>query len=442
MNQTVPRSRFRRWLFSAILLAVMYLAIELIALAFGVYATGSVNPFGVYGELKERIAIDPGFRTDIPISNPDPRNMLPKVFVLHPYFGMVRDAISLPKMLNMSDAEEMKRFDLFNLYDYVVKKQDGVVNILLTGGSVAQHFGHMGHDYFIDELKKHPFFQDKDIRVYRACNGGYKQPQQMIILDLLAAMGAEFDIVINLDGFNDIVLPVAENIPSSVNPLYPRRWDLMFAGVLNTDLITLIGEKEFLIKRRSGWMKWFSHTPLAYSPACNLIWFMRDKSYSSNIAQTTYDIETYKIENMTYAAKGPKTPYPDPMAALPAMAAFWKECSLHMNAVCGLHQTRYYHFLQPNQYLEGSKPFSQEEKDHFLNNVVYRQYASAGFPMLVQLGAELQADGVPFYDLTPLFQQTPETVYMDDCCHFNDLGQEILARKIGDVIGSSYPENE
>ena len=49
-----------------------------------------------------------------------------------------------------------------------------------------------------------------------------KQPQQLFKLLYLDLLGFQPDVIINYDGFNEIALPFAENLPSNLNAIYPR----------------------------------------------------------------------------------------------------------------------------------------------------------------------------------------------------------------------------
>lgn len=435
MKNQPKRTKSRAYLFTAFLLIVVYISIEIIAYIAGAVHFGEINLFQHFSKIKQRVESDADFRTDVPYYDPQPENLIPRVYVLHPYFGMVRDSLSLPKMLREPRKAEINYFDLFEMKNYVPKKEPGAFNILLTGGSVAEHFSDFGEPEFTKTLKQFPAFADQEIRLWRACSGGYKQPQQLIILNTLLAMGAEFDVVINLDGFNDLVLPVAENWPSSISPYYPRRWDLLMAGVLNKELLTLIGEKEYLTKQRMQWLQRFNLPILRFSPAFNWIWHLRDRNLSARTGDLTIQIETYELKDITYAAKGPKARFEELEEGLSDMAHFWKSCSLQMHVLCEQRDIEYLHFLQPNQYMPNSKPLSDEEQERFTHNFVFEEPATKGYPMLVELGRELQVSGVDFFDLTLLFQDQPETIYVDDCCHFNELGQTRLAQRIAEVLG-------
>ena len=39
------------------------------------------------------------------------------------------------------------------------------------------------------------------------------------------------------------------------------------------------------------------------------------------------------------------------------------------------------------------------------------------------------------FDLTGIFSNTDNTIYIDDCCHLNNLGNQIMANAVVDNIG-------
>jgi hypothetical protein len=57
-----------------------------------------------------------------------------------------------------------------------------------------------------------------------------------------------------------------------------------------------------------------------------------------------------------------------------------------------------------------------------------------GWPHLAAAGGELAAAGVAFHDLTGLFAERRETLYIDDCCHLNVRGNELLGEAIGRAL--------
>jgi len=49
-------------------------------------------------------------------------------------------------------------------------------------------------------------------------------------LNFYLAMDAYFDIIINVDGFNEIAWPPVDNIPHGATPYFPRIWNRRIAS--------------------------------------------------------------------------------------------------------------------------------------------------------------------------------------------------------------------
>jgi lysophospholipase L1-like esterase len=64
----------------------------------------------------------------------------------------------------------------------------------------------------------------------------------------------------------------------------------------------------------------------------------------------------------------------------------------------------------------------------------YKDAAQKGYPLLIKEGKKLIGDNVNFVDLTMLFINENRTVYNDKCCHFNQLGYDLIADKITNTI--------
>ncbi|NJL27620.1 MAG: hypothetical protein HC897_06830 [Thermoanaerobaculia bacterium] len=95
------------------------------------------------------------------------------------------------------------------------------------------------------------------------------------------------------------------------------------------------------------------------------------------------------------------------------------------------HGVRYLHFLQPNQYVEGSKPLSEAEKASAFDPASdWCQGVQGGYPLLQAKGRELKEEGIAFEDLTEIFKTQEGTLYRDTCCHLGLEGNRLLARAV------------
>ena len=98
---------------------------------------------------------------------------------------------------------------------------------------------------------------------------------------------------------------------------------------------------------------------------------------------------------------------------------------------------RYFHFLQPNQYVPGSKPMGAAERRVAVREKhAYRIGVEMGYPLLEERFSMLQHAGVAFTDLRWIYQDHPEPLYSDSCCHLNKEGYAIMARAMASAIRS------
>src|SRR5205807_2871539 len=96
--------------------------------------------------------------------------------------------------------------------------------VAIVGGSLACYFRQYGVERLEDLLKKDPRLAGKRFLFVNLALGGYKQPQQLMTLNYLLALGAQFDILINIDGFNEVALYEFESAGAHVFPAFPRAW--------------------------------------------------------------------------------------------------------------------------------------------------------------------------------------------------------------------------
>ena len=60
-----------------------------------------------------------------------------------------------------------------------------------------------------------------------------------------------------------------------------------------------------------------------------------------------------------------------------------------------------------------------------------------GYAKLRTAGAALAAEGVAFHDLSGVFREVQEPVYIDDCCHLDRLGNRLLGEAVGRAMAGA-----
>jgi hypothetical protein len=155
----------------------------------------------------------------------------------------------------------------------------------IVGGSLAREFARDGTERLAQELRRSPLFAGREIVFVRLAVNGYKQPQQFITLSYLLSLGAEFDVLINVDGFNEVSLHESENAPRGSFAAYPRGWYYRVQGLPDREVQSAIGEIRYLENHRKAWAAMFGAPLLRYSIASSLLWWVRDSALLAGISR-------------------------------------------------------------------------------------------------------------------------------------------------------------
>jgi hypothetical protein len=120
------------------------------------------------------------------------------------------------------------------------------------------------------------------------------------------------------------------------------------------------------------------------------------------------------------------------------MTDVWFRSSVQMWELTHGFGALYLHFLQPNQYVSGSKVLTAEERRiAYKPESPYGSNAAEGYPMLISARAQFVDAGVPYEDLTQMFVNDRRTLYVDDCCHLGPEGTYALASHIASRVATA-----
>ncbi|HPQ71979.1 MAG TPA: hypothetical protein PKW95_22845 [bacterium] len=348
--------------------------------------------------------------------------------VLHPYFGFAVDRSIDPNV---------NRYGFF-APEPPLGDDPAVLDIALMGGSLVQYF-RFAQGSLIARLREEMPGEKRIIRIHNLALKGGKQPQQVMILAYLLAQGHSFDMVINLDGFNEVTLPLAENRPYGVALSFPRNWRTQARRGYDPHMTRDVGRLQALYEKRARWRHRFERWGLPYLSSSLLVWHRLDRWYQGKIDEAQGDLlENLAGQEQSFQVSGPAKQYENDQAALKAAITKWQNGSRQLARLCRANGIKYLHFLQPNQYYADSKPLSAEEKQKAYNlEFPYAPLAARAYPLLAEAGRTLAAEGIDFHDFTQVFADHPETIYTDICCHVNVAGNEILAANLAKYIAAA-----
>jgi hypothetical protein len=431
-----PTHRLRLWGARLFLLAASAIAgIALLELAAGVlYGRSHMHPFE-RAEVQARLLTDRTSGSPIRRLDPELAERLEKIktanlpdagVVLHPYFGFIVNPT----------AEGINEFGFFADSPLVPPAPD-TVTVALFGGSLTDQVFYMARDALIDALHDQEAFADRPIRVVSTALGGYKQPQQLNILSFFLARGADYDVVVNLDGFNEIDAPM-ENVSAGINPYFPFNWKLHARRGLDPAATSLLGRIDLIRQRRSALRAWFGRPPFMYSAFSLTLWDAIDQRFEAAQRARVAELDDLLSgSGLSPRVRGPAEDVGDRAALVEDLVHLWGRASRQMKAMCDAYGIEYVHLLQPNQYFPGSKELTQEEQAHAYNpDEPISERVATAYPLLREQGRALRDTGEQFVDLTMMFADEKRSIYSDPCCHVNELGARLIAERIAAAVGA------
>lgn len=428
------RSKARIVLFLCIAVVFVGLLLELGSFAIFSFTLGEMFSYGSQDERRGRIAA--GKET----GEVDARLASALEWItLHPYLGFVYDTES-----TKTDDYLIEHKAVVNEFGMTgpssVQKRDPKRLIVgVTGGSVAHGMLMYAEGYLKRALRSLPQYRDREVVVVAMSMGGYKQPQQLMSLAYLLGLGGEFDLLINIDGFNELV-GTYSNSTLDVFPVFPSNWrDLTFSAP-DREMLKRVGKIVALQDERVELAKSYSGAISSHSVTLQVVWSLRDQRMKAAIDAARLRAASFKPSaRLPFSARGPSAKGWTGPRRFDRFAHAWQRYSVQLDRLSRGNKIRYFHFLQPNQYVPNSKPIMGAEEREIAIDEEHpsRSFVEVGYPALFRQIPGLHRAGVRFRDLTWMYKDVKERVYDDNCCHMNKHGYELMAQTIVDTIAES-----
>lgn len=361
---------------------------------------------------------------------------------LHPFFGYVmKQGAFSNKKYNL----KVNKSGFYTPLQYPFAKTSKNQFIIgIFGGSVANNLAVDEYESTMlsRKLKTYPEFANKEIILLNFANGGYKQPQQLLILNYFLAVGQEFDMVVNIDGFNEVALSNLNN---------KSQLDLGMPSVQHVQALTDLANDNLSPEAMAAIVKINENkkqlrTTIAQLQTCRLALCNAVISIQVRLLLKDYQQEIIKYDKQVKESKtDPKNsgtvyiPKSDTVLddtdAFTKMVSMWYDSSVMMNQILSIRKIPYFHFIQPNQYYQTKRIFPKKEKAFAISkDSPYMEGVTKGYPLLLSKVDDLQKAGVNVFNGVNILDNTNEIVYKDSCCHYNLVGQELFANYISSSI--------
>lgn len=356
---------------------------------------------------------------------------------LHPYLGY----------LNFSPHSVLGRYKINNYgfktlgKDYPfpeTKNSDRYYIVGIFGGSVADQLFSYSKNKLESNLSKLPQLKGKEVHVLNFAQPGYKQPQQLQLMTYFLSIGQQFDLIINLDGFNEVVLGASNlqhNLAISM-PSYGHMismMDIMNQSVLDSQKIRLLAQISEKKSQLNALKKRIHESTLASTYLILTALKLRVQNQYSD-ALIAYDQLPFSPQTKSVFHLNPADKPTDTLSPVKSAADYWRDSSILMHKIASANEIQYLHVVQPNQY-HSQRTFSHQESRVAIDiNHIYRRSVIQGYPELIKRFTHLTENGVRFVDGMGIVDDETSQVYADSCCHFTPRGTEVIADFVSEKI--------
>jgi hypothetical protein len=273
--------------------------------------------------------------------------------------------------------------------------------------------------------------------------GSYKQPQQLLELNYFTSLGQDFDLVINIDGFNETALAYLN---------YKAGYDTSMPSVEMFRPLVQLANRGFSANQLALTLEILKLKDDLRASQVTLNNCRVASCYGLTWIKVRYLLRQYQkkaeeFNRLTNDTAGGDSlvmvnkpdPALDEAAALEDMASVWARSQVAMNRLLNAWRIPYFEVIQPNQYYSTGKKFSEsEQKLAFNQSSPYADGVVKGYPKLIAQMADLKTTGVKLINAVNAFDETSEDVYVDSCCHYNRTGNDVFARFIANQIAESF----
>lgn len=411
------------WLVSA---ALCLVSIEILGAALFHRNTGQLVYFN---QLKPPPPVDP-------VKDPRMKRRL------HPYFGYIG-----PYSYRNSSFYRTNNLGFTQLNEtpevpFARKANDFLVFVF--GGSVASRLvnPNYGGTPLQQALQKLPQLAGRNVVVYNMAQGPGKQPQQVIELAYLIALGQPIDLVLNLDGAMEFISGIS-NFEAGVDPIFPPAEILLaianqFSPIDESSqeyyaLAYAVTHARFESQRYASLIE-NSRSGLAYVKN-RIMKGIYDRNLQSAVNAYNPTIAGLKGSDNAKQRIGLDAPIRTSKdKIIEQIFGNWVRCSDLMKSMSSTEGAIYLNVIHPNPY-HSKKTLTEAERKtlNLPESSPIRQSSSAGYTLFEERADMLKSRGI--VSAIALFDGTTDTIYADSTGHFGKLGETLMANFVADQVG-------
>jgi hypothetical protein len=411
------------WIFSA---ALCVLAAEIFGAAVFLYRTGVL----VYRNTQK--ASDP----EVPAA----ATYKPR---WHPYFGYTGPYSLTSETVIANNTNNLGFVQRFGqgqerLVPFKPEPNDFVVFVFgssIAAGVVSAPRGSLP---LRDNLQKLAQLKGKNVVVYSMTQGPQKQPQQLMELAFLLALGQHIDLVLNVGGTVEFASGL-RNFESGIDPIFP---DALTLRPLGRDLAAVDSgsadyyELKFWLSRDRAGVQLYSKL---VAESTSGVGYLKNRIilgyYSRNFARDLADYERTISQKSGWDDSLDTYVSVTKDNVIDAIFQTWLRCSDMMKLMANSTGAAFLEIVHPNPYYSKKKLTQSEQAALDLPESSFMpRAATEGYRLIEQRADMLKSRNI--VNALTLFDDVPETVYEDSTGHFNRLGETLFGQFVAEQVAA------
>jgi hypothetical protein len=361
----------------------------------------------------------------------------------HPYFGYT-GPYSLTSETKISNNTNNLGFIQRQQRLVPFKPEPNDFVVFVFGSSIATGVvsAPRGSTPLRDNLEKLAQLKGKNVVVYSMAQGPQKQPQQLMELAFLLAIGQHIDLVINLAGTVEFGTGLS-NFESGVDPIFPPAEMLIPIGQELTPVDSSSAdyyELAFRLSRDRAAVKLYSKL---VAESTSGLGFLKNKlilgyhtrnlasdlaNYEAAVTRKRSWVDIKKLLSLDMSLSVTKD------TVIDAVFQTWLRCSDMMRLMANSHGAAFLDIVHPNPY-HSKKKLTPAEQAVLIETSNIARGSSQGYSLIEQRADMLKSRNI--VSALTLFDDIPETIYEDSAGHFNRLGEGLFGQFVADQVAAT-----
>ena len=130
------------------------------------------------------------------------------------------------------------------------------------------------------------------------------------------------------------------------------------------------------------------------------------------------------------------------IASHPERTIYWLERSCEQQNFLAGRGIKSYFFFQPVPYVPHSKKIMTKKERQLIRGQKMKNEKFVQAFLLVRRLIREKRLSLNLVDMSQIFLNEPREIFVDDCCHLNELGHFLLTREIAKIIRNTYSESK